>query len=339
MNRTAGQILRQLARGPKDFWQLIRHQDSSIKEFIQTLKNLEKSQTIKKKGSVFKLNRKNIKVKPYIDFGCSVDENGVNLAENFNHLKERFRKLARERPLPREDYDQGFMREEDTLKRAIFMYERGDVEGKNIFILGDDDLLSLALGLMGLSNRITVLEADKRITAFITLRAKQFNLQGIEVLEYNALNELPPELRNRYHTFVTDPVETWLGFKVFVGRCIQSLKDRGCSGYFGLTHLEASLQKWYEFEKFLMDCNFVITDILRDFSFYPEDDNKWQRFYESYRLCKEFSGIGLPKIDWYRSSFVRIEAIDRIDPPELPSSLSSEELYLDEETWATPSVK
>lgn len=339
MNRTARQILRQLVKGPKGFWHLIRHQDSSIKEFIDTLRDLEDSKTIKREGSVFKLNTKNLIAEPYRDFGCEVGEGKFNLSEDFMHLKERFGEVVRERPLPKEDYDQGFMRKEDTVKRAVFMYERGDVEGKDIFILGDDDLLSIALGLMKLARSITVVEADRRIVRFITAKAKELNLQNVQAIEYNALNDLPPDLYGRCHTFVTDPVETWLGFKVFVGRCIQALKGKGCSGYFGLTHLEASLKKWYEFEKFLMDCSFVITDILRDFNFYPEDENKWQKFYESYRLCKEVPDVGLPEIDWYRSSFIRIEAVDSINYPKLPPSLSPQQLYFDEETWATPGAK
>lgn len=338
MKRTVRQILRQLVSGPKDFWQLIANQDSSIKEFIRTLKELDNSRMIKKEGSLFKLNLENLKEKPhrYLSSKCAVCEQGIDLNKDFMYLKEQFREVARERPLPEEEYDQGFMREEDTLKRAVFMYERGDVEGKNIFILGDDDLLSLAIGLMKLSNLVTVVEADRRIVDFINKRAKEFNLPKLQAIEYNALKELSPDFRNYYHTFVTDPVETWSGFKIFIGRCIESLKGAGCSGYFGLTHLEASLRKWYEFEKFLINCNFVITDILRDFSFYPEEDNKWQRFYSTYTLYKEIPDAGLPEVDWYRSSFVRIEAIDNITPPRLPSLSSPEDIYFDEETWATP---
>jgi len=57
MNRRKEQILRQLVSGPKNLWQLIRTQDSSIKEFVEELKRLEKSRIIKKEGSLFKLNR------------------------------------------------------------------------------------------------------------------------------------------------------------------------------------------------------------------------------------------------------------------------------------------
>ena len=340
MRQIVNQILRQLASGPKDFWQLIVKQDSSVKEFIHTLKELNNSGVIEKEGPLYKLNTKNLRKKPhkYLESKCPVCGVGIDLDNDFVYLKEQFRNLVRGRPLPSEEYDQGFMRQEDTVRRAVFMYERGDVEDKNIFILGDDDLLSLAIGLMKLSNLITVVEADRRIVDFINEKAKKLNLNKLQAIEYNAMKELPSDLCNQYHTFVTDPVETWLGFKIFVGRCIQSLKGAGCSGYFGLTHLEASLKKWYEFQKFLINCNFVITDILRDFSFYPEDDNKWQRFYSTYALYREIPDAGLPKIDWYRSSFIRIEAIDKINSPRLSSvSSSSEEgIYFDEEAWATP---
>jgi hypothetical protein len=327
MNRIKEQILRQLVSESKNLWQLIRTQDSSIKEFVEELKELEKSKIIKKEGSLFKLN-KNLKIKshPYFESKCEGCGQGISLNKDFIHIKERFQEVVRKRPSPKEDYDQGFMRGEDTLKRAVFMYERGDVEGKEIFILGDDDLLSLAIGLMELAQRITVVST------------KKLNLSNIEVLRYNVLDQLPSQLQASYHTFATDPVETWVGFKIFVGRCIQTLKGPECSGYFGLTHLEASLKKWYEMERFLLNCNLVITDILRDFSFYPEEENRWQRFYRTYRLCREVPDAELPQVDWYRSSFLRVEAVDRINLPPLPEPASLQELYFDEESWATPEI-
>ncbi len=339
MNRTLIQILRELATGPKTFWQLISKQDSSIREFVEQLKNLVGQGLVEREKNLFKLTTDNLPVKicKIGDFRCRICGDGIDPARA-DKLKKKFVEAARERPLPREDFDQGFMRKEDTLKRAFFMYERGDVEEKNIFILGDDDLLSLALGLMEVAKLITVVEVDSRIINFIKRRAKELDISSIQVIKYNALDALPSDLCGNYHTFVTDPVETHSGLKIFLGRCIQSLKGSGCSGYFGLTHLEASLKKWYEIEKFLLDCNFVITDILRDFSFYPEADNRWERFYSTYRVLKEVPGIGLPRVNWYRSSFLRVEATDKINLPPLPSLNSFKELYFDEETWATPAL-
>lgn len=338
MNRIEQQILRQLVSAPKDFWELIKNQDSSIKEFVEALKRLEKLKIIKREGSIFKLNQKNLKEepRPYRECRCNCCGQGISLDKDFMDIREEFREMVRGRPSPREDYDQGFMRTEDTLRRATFMYERGDLEKKSIFILGDDDLLSLAIGIMRMSKEITVVEIDERIVDFITGAARKFGLSQIKVLRYDVLEKLPSHLQERYDTFATDPVETWTGFKIFLGRCIQSLRGSGCSGYFGLTHLEASLKKWYEIEKFLLKCNLVITDILRDFSLYPETENQWQRFYKSYRLCREIPHLNLPRVDWYRSSFFRVEAVDKIELPSLPTPSSAEELYFDEESWATP---
>lgn len=341
MDRTKNQILRQLISGSKTLWQLIRHQDSSIKEFVEELKKLEREKIIKREGTFFKLIKESLTEIPHVHFDwvCDACGQGIDLNKDFINIKVRFRELVEKRPPPREDYDQGFMRWEDTLKRAVFIYERGDLEDKRVFILGDDDLLTLALALMNLAEHITVVEIDKRIVDFIKETAKKLGCKEIEVLQYNVVNELPSSLKGNYDTFVTDPVETWKGIKFFLGRCIQSLKGRGCSGYFGLTHLEASSGKWYEIEKFLLNCNLVITDIWRDFSFYPEEENKWQRFYQSYRLLREIPRVELPEVDWYRSSLVRIEAVDKIRKPQFPTLVSQRELYFDEESWATPEIE
>jgi hypothetical protein len=74
----------------------------------------------------------------------------------------------------------------------------------------------------------------------------------------------------------------------------------------------------------------VITDILRDFSWYPERENDWEEFYKGYHMLKEIPyEIGSPNIDWYRSTLLRIEMTEELN-------FAEEDLYMDEETWATP---
>ena len=332
--RIRNQVLRALKKGPMTFWELINYQDAHIVEFIQTLEALMKEGIIEYRDYRFHL-LKDIPFRQKEAVLCSRCGIGVELKGFFGEVLGRFRRLAENRPLPKSDYDQGFVRPEDTVARVAFMYERGDLEDQEIFILGDDDLLSIAIGLTGMAKRVTVVEIDRRIVGFIREFCQNQGISNIVVKEYNALEELPTEEKGSYDVFVTDPVETHKGLKLFVGRCIEALKGRGSAGYIGLTHREASLRKWREFERFLIEAGFVITDILRDFSTYPERENMWEEFYKTYELMK-WIPLNMPDTDWYKSSFIRFEAVEDPHLPPFEAPSGPKELYLDDEAWATP---
>ncbi len=332
--RIENQILRSLKTGPKTFWELINHQDSHIIEFLNTIKKLMDEGVIEYKDKKFRLI-KDVPVSPKKDTVCSLCGCGVEIKGFFKDIYQEFLEVTKDRPLPTSKFDQGFIRPIDTIKRVAFMYERGDIENMDIFILGDDDLLSIAIALTGLAKSVTVVEIDERINSFIEEFCRKRNIKNIYVKQYNVIEELPEEAKRRFDVFVTDPVETYTGLFLFIARCIESLKGKGSAGYMGFTHLEASLKKWWLFQKFIIESNMVITDILRDFTYYPERENQWKHFYETYEVMKKFD-LPIPEVDWYRSSFVRFEAIDTPKVQEVKKPKDLKELYFDEESWATP---
>jgi predicted methyltransferase len=333
--RIKTQILRYLTKNPATFWELINYQDGEITSYLTAIKELINEGTVEYKKPYFYLNKnRTFKIFPFNDPGCLVC-NPFKNNEFWKGVLERFLEIVKDRPLPTSDFDQGFIRPEDTLKRTAFIYLRGDLENTEIFILGDDDLISLSMALTGLPKRIVVVEIDQRINEFIRKKAEEIGFSRIEVYNYNVIDRLPDELQKKFDVFVTDPVETKKGLKLFISRCISSLKGEGCAGYMGFTRREASLKKWYDFEKFLINSGFVITDILRDFTIYPENENQWEHFYETYRIMKEFD-LDLPEVDWYKSCFVRFEVVEGPKILEIEPLKDLRELYFDEEAWATP---
>ncbi len=335
--RIKNQILRALKKRKRmSFWELINFQDAHIVEFIENLKELENEGLIKNEDGYFFLSG-DVKIMEKQAVLCERCYSGIEIKGYFKEILDRFIEATKERPLPVSNFDQGFVRPEDTVARVAFMYERGDIEDQEIFILGDDDLLSVAIGLTGMAKKVCVVEIDKRITDFIREFCKKQKIKNISVKEYNALEELPEEERGKYDVFVTDPVETEKGLKLFVARCISALKGEGSAGYVGLTHREAGLKKWRSFQRFMLDAGFVITDILRDFSIYPDIPNRWYEFYKDYELMKRMK-LPSPDTHWYKSCFLRFEATEKIVIPDFEAPKNPKELYLDEETWATPQV-
>ncbi len=332
--RIRRQILRALKLRPMTFWELINYQDAHLVEFFQVVQSLIKEGILKYKDGYLAL-RKEVDLCPLQETVCSCCGVGVEIKGLFEDVYQRFLEVSKDRPLPTSDYDQGFIRPVDTLKRVVYLYQRGDLEDTEIFILGDDDLFSVAAGLTHMPKRIVVVEIDQRLNDFIKEFARKEGLKNIEVYNYNVIEELPGVLKNSFDVFVTDPVETKKGLKLFVGRCIEALRGPGAAGYMGFTHREASLRKWYDFEKFILSAGLVITDILRDFTIYPETENRWDDFYRTYEIMHKMD-LPIPQVDWYKSCFVRFEVIEGPQLPDFERPEELRELYFDEESWATP---
>ena len=83
-----------------------------------------------------------------------------------------YHEILKSRPPPAAEYDQTAITEEDMMVRAGFMHERGDVAGKSILLVGDADLLSIALALTGLPKRVQVIDIDTRVIDFVNATAK-----------------------------------------------------------------------------------------------------------------------------------------------------------------------
>jgi len=242
-----------------------------------------------------------------------------------------FQEVAVDRPLAKEEFDQWFMTPEHALHRIGFIHARGDLLNRRILIIGDDDLVGIAAAITGLPEEVVVLEVDERIIEFTNKVAKQFDLR-LRAQVFDARHSLPSELAGHFDVFACDPVETVEGCKVFISRGVSGLRGTGCTVYFGLTSLECDKKKWFDIQKMVLGMNFAITDVLRNFTEYP--DPGWED-----RLPIWTHLETKPSSVWYRSSYIRLEAID-VPKPAIPNLYEGNwDIFLDDETWATTETK
>lgn len=337
MDRIEKQVLQKLLEGKVSVYELIDFQDASLKEFFVIINTLREEGYIAiESGKVFltELGKERAKKLKYAGkFRCEqCDGTGFEINDFFSEILKKYREIAVNRPETVEMYDQGFISPEGVIRRVEFIYERGDLYG-NIFVVGDDDLLSIAASLTGMPEKVVVVDIDDRLIEFINRVSDEYSL-NVEALVYDVQQAFPDELRKKFNVFVTDPVETIPGLKLFLSRGVSTLKGAGCSGYFGITTLEASRQKWYEIQKMIHDMGFVITDIIRKFNVYPEDEKNFFRFQDKLLIVKHLD----VKIDynWYKSSFFRIEAVREPKPLVEGEMIIDEKVYKDDESWATP---
>ena len=310
------QIVHNLAKSRKSIWELLALDHFPLKDFIEVVNRLYKEGIIDSDGeSLFLTEEGKKKVdSEYLEFESRLCEKccgkRVVFGERFNEILEKFREIVKRRPLPTLDYFQGYMREYDTVARVALMHYYGDLCRKDFILIGDDDLLSIALSLSGFPSRIVVLDIDGRISEFLKEVNRQYGF-NIEFHKYDVSDPLPEEFVGKFDVFSSEPLETLSGLKAFVLRGIVSLKDNGV-GYFGLTTLEASPEKWLSIEKMVTEKGCMITDIIRDFSFYPTTYDSVS--YETFVAKFEFPVKKNPGVDWYRSSLFRIEVLKRSSP-------------------------
>ena len=338
--RIRTQILQELTKGEKSIYEILYIQDASLPEIFELIKEMEKEGSVNIKEGKLSLTRKgkeeaSKKRAHYLgEIGCkSCEETGYIVEGFFEEVLEEYKEVCADRPEAVGEYDQGFISEEGVIKRLEFIYERGDLADTNIFVVGDDDLFSVSAALTGLPKRVVVIDIDERIIGFINKVAKEKNLR-LEAFTYDVQKKLPERFRRKFDVFVTDPVETLPGLKLFLSRGASALNGKGCSAYFGITTLEASREKWFEIEKMLIEMGFVITDIRRHFSIYPVDEKNFFRFQDRLPIVKKLEAP--VDFNWYNSAFFRIEAIAGPKPLIEGEMIIDEKVYRDEESWATP---
>lgn len=339
MKRIHRQILQNLSDSKMGVYRMIDLQDFSLAEFFNALKALKKASLIHLEDgmvSLTPLGRRFIEDQRVARLGDPLCDlcmgTGYRIEGPFKEIMERFKDVTQERPPVKEEFDQGYMSHESVLRKIIFMYERGDLGG-HIFVLGDDDLLSIALALTRVPERIFVVDIDEELLSYIDSLCRKYDL-SIEVSLYDVRRELPGKLMEKFDVFVSDPVETHSGFKLFLSRAAQALRGEACAGYFGITTLEASRKKWYSLQRMIYRANFVITDIKRKYTVYPADEKNFFRFQHKLPIVKRLKISS--DFNWYKSSLIRIEAIRKPRPLILGACDLGDRLYRDSESWATP---
>ncbi len=338
-----------------DAWQVAGHANVPFAELVDILQKLREHGLLKFQKSELMLTpdgehfARELHIARVENVLCATCAGSGFEFEQFHDAYHQFVPLFAKRPPAEANYDQGALTADSVFRRLALMYAQGDVADKKILLLGDDDLLSIALALTGLPREIIVVEIDPRLCNFIERVARAKKLD-IHVIQQDAREKLPADLRANFDTFVTDPSETIQGLLLFVEKGLAMLTPGGGrAGYFGVTLIEASMLKWNVWERHLLQNHaLVFTHISEPFSLYGtgmgrENGNGGTAGNAGNK------GNGLVRVDfppmqhaprepWYRSSFFRVETLKEFVPPADYDSNPRDELYQDaeslDEAWA-----
>ena len=175
---------------------------------------------------------------------------------------------------PKREFDQFFATEETTYKKAQIMKDKGSLDGKDILIIGDDDLVSLACFVVGLPKSVTVLEIDKDLSHAISNMARRLKLP---LVVYNADvrsgNLLPGQ---KFQTIAFDPPYTPPGASLFLKRSL---------GYISPAHEESRIFMCFGSGPKNTDKILKIQEIISSFSLVVEEK------FANFNLYRGASGV------------------------------------------------
>ncbi len=190
-------------------------------------------------------------------------------------IKEELQEVFDNRPKVDVTIDQSKSSIDTSLKRAILSLKNHDLVGKRILCLGDDDLVSIALGflLKKLFNntiqhttKITVMDIDKRIIDYISNIAIKESLP-IKCEYVDLRTPLTDNFKNQFDCFFTDPPYTFEGLNLFLSRGIEAL--RRCSGltiYFSYAHKFPDFQ--LTMQRYFLSMGLIVSEIIARFNTY-----------------------------------------------------------------------
>lgn len=176
----------------------------------------------------------------------SLTSEGENLAsELFSYRQKRseevqkkadqglalLEQIERERSPSKRNLDQFRVTPATSIARAQLADEKFDIVGRRIVFLGDNDLTSVAVAVLGDSSRLTVLDIDSDVLETIAKVAKQRDL-NIECVSYDAREPLKSNLRSRFDILFTDPPYTQNGVRLFLSRAVGLLNETPGTSYF-----------------------------------------------------------------------------------------------------------
>jgi predicted methyltransferase len=154
---------------------------------------------------------------------------GLVVPEQLAQLTAELELAADGAPEARPELDQTHCTVPTKIHRVLRMHESGALAGMRILLLGDDDLVSVAIarfaalvGAAGSIRRLAVVDADPAVLSWI---GEQVSATGVavELAEHDLRLPLPAGLRAGFDVVCTDPPYTVAGAELFLSRAVTAL--------------------------------------------------------------------------------------------------------------------
>lgn len=301
---------------PVDLWELTRKSDLYIRVIISLLYAMEREGLlgILPDGKL-KLTRQGSALRRYLDIKKTMPfveprgRLGLRLTPNFQHILETIKELYAQ-VTPQNIYDQAPLVPEAAVYKAAYAIRRGDVSGKNVVCIGDDDLISIVLALSGAPRRVLAIDIDKYLLETIEEFSEKNHL-GIETLRHDLRKPVPEKYRASFDLFITEPPDTVKGISLFVSRGVELLKkEPGLAGYCGISVTACPPLGLLEIQRNFDAMGLVISERLAKFSDYPPHRTELKHI----EVPDCYDQFYPPQGIWYAADLLRLKTTNHLKP-------------------------
>jgi predicted methyltransferase len=195
---------------------------------------------------------------------------GVALAHAVARLRRGLAAVADDAPRPLVEFDQCHCTPKTKLRRVLAMHDADAIAARRILLLGDDDLISVALLRFARQFRVpiealAVLDIDERVLDFIGCELEDAPFPHRR-FRWDARRSLPASLVGRFDTVVTDPPYTAAGAGLFLARAVEALRGEGSSVFLSFGSRRPGVQ--LEVQRTIVKLGLEIRSLTRDFNDY-----------------------------------------------------------------------
>jgi N4-bis(aminopropyl)spermidine synthase len=167
---------------------------------------------------------------PRLDVACPVCAGrGVVLPAELDELELELERVAEGGPEARVELDQTHCTVKTKLSRVLRMHAAHALAGQRILLLGDDDLISVAIaafaartGHAASIRRLAVADTDPEVLSWIGKQAAKTGV-SVDLIEHDLRQPLPAGLAGGFDVVATDPPYTVAGAELFLSRAVSAL--------------------------------------------------------------------------------------------------------------------
>jgi predicted methyltransferase len=202
-----------------------------------------------------------------VDTSCpTCGGRGIAISPAVAQLRRGLAAVSDAAPPPLVELDQCHSTPKTKLRRVLAMHAADAINGRRILLLGDDDLISIALlrfvrQFGGTIEHLMVADVDERLLEFIALELADapFSFECVrwDVRERRA---------GQFDTVVTDPPYTAAGARLFLARAVESLDGPGSQIFLSFGSRRPGVQA--DVQRAIVEAGLEIRSLTRDFNDY-----------------------------------------------------------------------
>jgi len=210
---------------------------------------------------------------PQPDAEWTFARNEADRLKELEGVAEILTRIAGAAPEARLEIDQAHCTVDTKLRRVLLLHETGALLNKRVLLLGDDDLISVAMhkfarhyGLEGSIDELTVVDVDPAVLGFCRAHLADASFP-VRFVQHDLRVPLPSGLLNTVDTVLTDPPYTPEAAELFLSRAASALS--GGSGRhvffcFGMKSPQVSLR----IQSAIVAMGLVVRQLIRNFNEY-----------------------------------------------------------------------